>query len=1313
MKIRWHWVLIHAVLIAGTITLAAAVLFNAGLVNRWLRDLAIHQIEQRTGATVEMGAFRFQLWRLEVEIDNLTLHGREAPGALPLFHADRTRASVRVLSAFRRQFALEELNVLHPVVGIQIDRNGRSNVPSPKVQGSSRPWQQTLFALRIGQLALVDGTVQFNDQAIPLSLQGKNFEFALHYGLEPDGTDAYAGSLAWQQVQMAAKRYVPFRFDLSTKFTLHRDAFELDELICKLPHSEFDVTAALPSFARPDWNMKYRGRLSLTDVRTILHAPETPDGIADFSGQASSTGGKWVGGGYYHAHDIRLPYEWFHWGGIETAGDYKISDGRLTVPNLKIKALAGFADGTLELKFAGLQFRTETHMEGADLHDVLEALDHEEFPVNALHWDASMRVDSVNTWTANFKHFRTVGTSEWTSPAGDSAGLVGVAAHVNFDYQADEHGANLVQSEISSPRMRLEFDGPISGQDSALEVKFHTDELLEWDDFINAIRGRDADRVRIAGGATWRGRVLGPIDGPTFIGHVITANSKYEQYSWDSLEGEIEYSPDDFHLTHGEMRHGASSTSLDLSLTFDRDWGFLPESPWSLNAKVGRASTDDVQEILGTNFAASGVISGELVGSGTRAAPMLDANLSATDVRAGQWHADRFGGELHLEHDLISLTHAEIHESGSAVTGNALYRTAEQRTEFNLTGTNIALEKIKTLQGGGLAVVGRLDFNFHGGGPLMAPTGQGTVHVAGLKVGTENEGDFEGRVDSDGDTAHISLASEQPRGEFQGDLTVGLRGDRNVSGRLLVHQFDLDPFIVAAVHLPQLTGHSSVDGTFTISGALRRPDSVAVDADITRMAFDYNYVQLSNDQDIKLTYRRNEIRVDQARLHGPDTDLQFSGTARFDQQRPVHLQLAGAVDLRLLKSILPDMEAKGRAEMNVSVEGTIDHPRVTGRASVQNASAHYGDFPTGLSNVNGGFVFDKSRLLFDHVTAESGGGQLTLDGNVAYGEGPVRYQVRATTSQVRIRYPAGMSWLAGGTIELSGTSDAAVIGGHVQVQRLLFAQGVDMASMFAAASDTAPGAPSSSLFLQNLSFDVAGDAGPGARIEWAGAHIEVDGNVRLRGTYDRPVLLGHVHLLSGEMPFRGNTYQLTRGDINFADPFRLDPDLNIEATSTINQYQVTINFSGRASRLQLNYRSDPPLPDADIIALLALGSPGQESGLRSGPGGSANYGATALLSEAISSGIGGRIEHLFGISSFRVDPFVAETATESNAAARVTIQQQVTRDLSITYSTNAAANQQYQLIQVAYALRRDLSVIFLRDVNGTNGLDIKWVKHFK
>jgi translocation and assembly module TamB len=171
--------------------------------------------------------------------------------------------------------------------------------------------------------------------------------------------------------------------------------------------------------------------------------------------------------------------------------------------------------------------------------------------------------------------------------------------------------------------------------------------------------------------------------------------------------------------------------------------------------------------------------------------------------------------------------------------------------------------------------------------------------------------------------------------------------------------------------------------------------------------------------------------------------------------------------------------------------------------------------------------------------------------------------------------------------------------------------------------------------------------------------------------------------------------------------------VNIEATTTISQYQVTIDFSGSASHLAMNYRSDPPLPDSDVVALLALGSPGEGTAISSQPGAAQNYGATALLSEAISSGIGSRIEHLFGISSFRVDPFVAGAATESNAAARVTIQEQVRHDLTITYSTNATTSNQYQLIQVEYAVNRGLSVIFLRDINGTYGLDIKWVKHLK
>ena len=106
------------------------------------------------------------------------------------------------------------------------------------------------------------------------------------------------------------------------------------------------------------------------------------------------------------------------------------------------------------------------------------------------------------------------------------------------------------------------------------------------------------------------------------------------------------------------------------------------------------------------------------------------------------------------------------------------------------------------------------------------------------------------------------------------------------------------------------------------------------------------------------------------------------------------------------------------------------------------------------------------------------------------------------------------------------------------------------------------------------------------------------------------------------------------------------------------------------------------------------------------------YGATALLSEAISTELGGKIERLFGISRFRVDPFLAGTASEQNAAARVTIEEQLGKDVTITYSTNAASDQE-QVIQVEYSLRRDITIIGLRDINGTFSLSVEFTKHLK
>ena len=157
-----------------------------------------------------------------------------------------------------------------------------------------------------------------------------------------------------------------------------------------------------------------------------------------------------------------------------------------------------------------------------------------------------------------------------------------------------------------------------------------------------------------------------------------------------------------------------------------------------------------------------------------------------------------------------------------------------------------------------------------------------------------------------------------------------------------------------------------------------------------------------------------------------------------------------------------------------------------------------------------------------------------------------------------------------------------------------------------------------------------------------------------------------------------------------------------------------MNFNGPASKLTLAYRSDPPLPTDDIITLLALGQTTSEAAVHGGASPSGTSNASAILSQAISSQLGGRLERLFGITRFRVDPGLTElgsTGSEQNAAARVTVEQQIARNLTITYVSNVSSTQQ-QVIQVEYNVDRNVSIVGLRDQNGTFGIDIKIKKRF-
>ena len=118
---------------------------------------------------------------------------------------------------------------------------------------------------------------------------------------------------------------------------------------------------------------------------------------------------------------------------------------------------------------------------------------------------------------------------------------------------------------------------------------------------------------------------------------------------------------------------------------------------------------------------------------------------------------------------------------------------------------------------------------------------------------------------------------------------------------------------------------------------------------------------------------------------------------------------------------------------------------MNGRLELHDASLNYSELPNGLSRANGIVLFNGDSATFQNLTAESGGGKVTLAGFVSYAGTP-RFSMKATARNVRVRY-SGASVTANANLNIAGSSNAGLISGNVVVQSFTFSPKSDFGSM--------------------------------------------------------------------------------------------------------------------------------------------------------------------------------------------------------------------------------------------------------------------------
>jgi translocation and assembly module TamB len=291
-----------------------------------------------------------------------------------------------------------------------------------------------------------------------------------------------------------------------------------------------------------------------------------------------------------------------------------------------------------------------------------------------------------------------------------------------------------------------------------------------------------------------------------------------------------------------------------------------------------------------------------------------------------------------------------------------------------------------------------------------------------------------------------------------------------------------------------------------------------------------------------------------------------------------------------------------------------------------------------------------------------------------------------------MNYPQDFTTTVNANLEVRGTRQVQFISGDVSVRRAEYTKPIELADLINQRPQPTLEEGSEFTFAQTANFDKLHVEGRNALIMRnnigdvvASLSLQVDGPVK------DPIIEGRITATRGTLNFRNTPYEITRGLIYLPPRLDADPVLNIEAQSVIRGYRVTAMIEGPLTHPTTSVAAEPSLPQADVVSLILTGtltSTEQNTSVlaQSGLGTAASLLTDALINAPISRAT----NKLFGLSRLEISPVISST----NAAptARLTAARRITKDMTITYSTNIASDPN-QVLSVEYRVSNRMSFV--------------------
>jgi translocation and assembly module TamB len=843
----------------------------------------------------------------------------------------------------------------------------------------------------------------------------------------------------------------------------------------------------------------------------------------------------------------------------------------------------------------------------------------------------------------------------------------------------------------------------------------------------NGKRGTAAIPVKLHGAMQFNGTARGRIADLDVKGHMQAENAEFAlgttDVLLDSVVTDAEYSPNSgVVVASSTIKRGTAVLNVEGKIvprkvvsrrgaaTYVWDDGMALDA----NAQLANASMVDVLQIVGQQekVPLTGTIALNAHAAGTLRSLSGGGHVSLTNGVAYEEPYESAVAELTVQGKDIEASNVVLKLHGVQIAGNGGYDWGSEHLHAHVEGHDILLSKFETVRKGKTDLDGVVSVVADANGTMTQPGLKANVTLAKVTYKGQGIGEAAVEAHSNGETVYFTANSTLVGAKVDATGQAGLTGNYPMQAKVTVAGLDIGK-PMAMFGPGGVKANSLISGVTTVSGPLKTPKELSVEAQFSQVDVTMQGIELKAAEPLRVGLRNGIATLEQVHITGQDTDIRASGTAQLfgatDRKGgKLDVQAKGSVSMTLLHTFDTDVISSGKVEFTVAGGGYLANPDLTGRIQFDKVNVAIDGVPNGLSNMNGTLVFNGDRLQVESLTATTGGGMLKIGGSIRYKNG-IYADLTATGDVVRVRL-YGLSATANANLKLQGAPESSLLSGTILMTRFGIGQDVDFAAFGSPGGVSAPTNPDAP--ANRIRLDVRVTSAP--QLDFQNSYAKLAGTVDLtiRGTAADPSVLGRIEINDGSATFAGTKYQLQRGDIYFTNPVRIDPIIDLDATAQVENYDITVGLHGTATNLKPTYRSEPPLSETDVFALLALGRTQEEAQLyqeRQVQQGT-DPTTSALLGGALNATVSNRVEKLFGVGSVKIDP--AFVGTLGNSSARITVQQQLSRQITATFATNVNTSAQ-QLISVQYDLNHDNSIVVTRDESGVFSVVYKLRKRYR